>query len=80
MFCSCFCLLALLFSSFCVCLFVGSLVFDFLFWRWVLPQPTILDLHSGALSLGSQFIDVYRAAASSGMPDLFSGDDFAAYG
>lgn len=42
-------------------------------------QPTILDLHSGALSYGQQFINAYEAARNTGKKELFSDDEFAAY-
>eukprot|EP00040_Diaphanoeca_grandis_P029123 m.169680 g.169680 ORF g.169680 m.169680 type:complete len:334 (-) comp31581_c0_seq2:374-1375(-) len=40
--------------------------------------PTILDLHSGALSLGDNFIDVYQMAAST-PSELYDASDFAVY-
>lgn len=40
--------------------------------------PTILDLHSGALSKGARFIDVYREAAGRGAA-VFTEQDFATY-
>jgi len=40
--------------------------------------PTILDLHSGALSLGENFIDVYQAVKMRNQ-SLYSAADFARY-
>ena len=44
----------------------------------LIRQPTILDLHSGALSKGKQFVDVYREAESRNTP-VFDQASFDTY-
>lgn len=42
-------------------------------------QPTILDLHSGAVSKDDKFINVYKAAELEGISPLFTDSDYMLY-
>ncbi|XP_065836391.1 2-oxoglutarate and iron-dependent oxygenase domain-containing protein 3-like [Oscarella lobularis] len=41
--------------------------------------PTILDLHSGALTKGDKFVDVYKLAEAEGISPIFTAEDQEVY-